>query len=122
MRNILVNLIGVFSILGYGINTLFWFVPIILLSLIKLIIPIRVVRTFISHLLDGCATCWISVNNFNQTATSRTSWDVQGTEALQPEDWYLVISNHQSWVDIVVLQRIFNRRLPFLKFFLKKEI
>jgi 1-acyl-sn-glycerol-3-phosphate acyltransferase len=34
----------------------------------------------------------------------------------------LVISNHQSWVDILVLQRIFNHKIPFLKFFLKKEL
>lgn len=33
-----------------------------------------------------------------------------------------MISNHQSWVDILVLQRIFNRKIPFLKFFLKKEL
>jgi 1-acyl-sn-glycerol-3-phosphate acyltransferase len=34
----------------------------------------------------------------------------------------LVTSNHQSWVDILVLQRIFNHKIPFLKFFLKKEL
>lgn len=30
--------------------------------------------------------------------------------------------NHQSWVDIPVLQKIFNRRIPFLRFFLKQEL
>jgi 1-acyl-sn-glycerol-3-phosphate acyltransferase len=34
----------------------------------------------------------------------------------------MVLSNHQSWVDILVLQRIFHRKIPFLKFFLKKEL
>jgi 1-acyl-sn-glycerol-3-phosphate acyltransferase len=33
-----------------------------------------------------------------------------------------VLSNHQSWVDILVLQKAFNRRIPFLKFFLKQEL
>ena len=32
------------------------------------------------------------------------------------------MANHQSWVDILVLQRVFNREIPFLKFFLKKEL
>ena len=32
------------------------------------------------------------------------------------------VSNHQSWVDILVLQKVFNRRIPFLKFFLKQEL
>jgi 1-acyl-sn-glycerol-3-phosphate acyltransferase len=33
-----------------------------------------------------------------------------------------VSSNHQSWVDILVLQRVFHGRIPFLKFFLKREL
>jgi 1-acyl-sn-glycerol-3-phosphate acyltransferase len=49
-------------------------------------------------------------------------WDVQGLESLHPSGWYLVASNHQSWVDILVLQRIFHGRIPFLKFFLKREL
>ena len=32
-------------------------------------------------------------------------------------DWYLVNCNHQSWVDIFVLQATLNRRIPLLKFF-----
>jgi 1-acyl-sn-glycerol-3-phosphate acyltransferase len=49
-------------------------------------------------------------------------WDVQGLEGLDPRGWYLVSPNHQSWVDILVLQRIFHGRIPFLKFFLKQEL
>jgi 1-acyl-sn-glycerol-3-phosphate acyltransferase len=41
---------------------------------------------------------------------------------LQPDAWYLLVANHQSMVDIVVLQTIFHRKIPPLKFFLKKEL
>ena len=34
-------------------------------------------------------------------------------------DWYLVVSNHASAADIPIVQKIFNRKIPFLKFFLK---
>ena len=34
----------------------------------------------------------------------------------------MVISNHQSWIDIITLQTVFNRKIPFLKFFIKKEL
>ncbi len=43
-------------------------------------------------------------------------------DSLHPRGWYLVSSNHQSWVDILVLQRIFHGHIPFLKFFLKAEL
>ncbi len=48
--------------------------------------------------------------------------DVRGGEGLSRHDWYLVISNHQTWVDILVLQAVMNRRIPFLKFFIKQQL
>ena len=54
--------------------------------------------------------------------TQRCQWDVQGIDGLDYRKWYLVSSNHQSWVDILVLQHIFNRRIPLLKFFIKQEL
>jgi 1-acyl-sn-glycerol-3-phosphate acyltransferase len=36
---------------------------------------------------------------------------VEGLPELERRGWYLVLANHQSWVDILVLQRIFNRGL-----------
>jgi 1-acyl-sn-glycerol-3-phosphate acyltransferase len=112
---------GCLSALGYFINTVFWVIPIIILSLLK-IIPIKPWQKFISFPLDGCATTWISINNINQNIFSRTRFNTKGLEGLTTDEWYLVISNHQSWVDILVLQRVFNRKIPFLKFFLKKEL
>ena len=48
--------------------------------------------------------------------------DVRGIGGLSRQDWYLVISNHQTWVDILVLQVVMNRRIPFLKFFIKQQL
>ena len=45
-----------------------------------------------------------------------------GGEGLRGDTSYLVISNHQSWVDIPALVQTLNRRTPFFKFFLKKEL
>lgn len=115
------NIIGVISVVVYFVNTIFWVIPIVIFSFLK-VIPIAFWQTFVSYFLDGCATMWITINNLNQKLTSRTKWQVNGTDSMTLNDWYLVISNHQSWVDILVLQRVFNRKIPFLKFFLKKEL
>ena len=74
----------------------------------------------VSWVIDGCASNWITVNNINQKVFSRTKFTVTGMDNLSTKEWYLVVSNHQSWVDILALQRVFNREIPFLKFFLKK--
>ncbi|WP_100644420.1 acyltransferase [Alteromonas facilis] len=112
---------GSLSVILYFINTIFWVIPLLCFSVLKLI-PIPIWQGFISHFVDGCATNWISVNRLNQNIFSRTRWHVTGIDELSSKDWYLVIANHQSWVDILVLQRVFNHRIPFLKFFLKKEL
>jgi len=75
-----------------------------------------------TYLLDACAVAWISVNNFTTRLFTRIRWNVQGLEQLSRKDWYLLLANHQSWADILVLQNIFNRKIPFIKFFLKKEL
>jgi 1-acyl-sn-glycerol-3-phosphate acyltransferase len=33
-----------------------------------------------------------------------------------------MLANHQSWVDIVVMQKVFNRRIPLMRFFLKRQL
>jgi 1-acyl-sn-glycerol-3-phosphate acyltransferase len=112
---------GVLSLLLYTLNTLFWFVPILVLALLKLP-PITRWQSWMTYLLDACAVAWISVNNFTTRVFTRIRWHVSGLEKLSRKDWYLVLANHQSWADILVLQKVFNRKIPFIKFFLKKEL
>jgi len=52
----------------------------------------------------------------------RMKWDIQLPGNLDHEGRYLVLCNHQSWVDILVLQYCLNRRAPFLRFMLKQQL
>jgi 1-acyl-sn-glycerol-3-phosphate acyltransferase len=65
---------------------------------------------------------WVAVNSFNQKVITKTNLVITGLDELNINDWYLVLANHQSWVDIIVLQRALHGNIPFLKFFLKKEL
>jgi 1-acyl-sn-glycerol-3-phosphate acyltransferase len=104
------------------VNILFW-VPILLaFSCLKLLLPFKAVRLRIDPLLLAIAESWIAGNSTWMALTQRTEWDVEGIEGLDPKSWYLVNSNHQSWVDILVLQHLLNRRIPLLKFFIKQEL
>lgn len=68
-------------------------------------------------------TIWIDLNVHIKNLARSTKWDVQGLgEDFSLDSSYLVVSNHRSWSDIFALQSIFNHRIPFLKFFLKKEL
>ncbi|BBO82804.1 acyltransferase [Desulfosarcina ovata subsp. sediminis] len=122
MKSILTSLRGAFSILIYAINTVACCIPIFAVALVRSLVPIRPVQTFCRRLLTGIASCWIWVNNMNQRLSNGIRWDVQGLDGLDPRGWYMVVANHQSWVDILVLQNVFHGKIPFLKFFLKKEL
>ena len=115
-------LVGLIATLLMVLNVLFW-VPILLFfAIIKLIIPAKRVRLMIDPLILRIAESWISGNSGWMALTQRTTWDVQGIDGLNYRSWYLVNCNHQSWVDILVLQHLFNRRIPLLKFFLKQQL
>ena len=91
-------------------------------ALAKLLLPFTAVRHVTDRVLNAIATGWIGVNSAWIDAVGSTRWDVQGDQGLDARGWYLVSSNHQSWVDILVLQKLFNRRIPMLKFFLKRQL
>jgi 1-acyl-sn-glycerol-3-phosphate acyltransferase len=113
---------GGLSFLLYVINTLFWASLLFCAALLKLLIPLSGWRRVCDVALNWIAGCWITGNNLNQSFINTTTWDIQGLDTLSPDRWYLVVCNHQSWVDILVLQRVFHGHIPFLKFFLKKEL
>ena len=115
-------LVGFVATLLMVLNALFWVPILLLVSVVKLIIPLKKVRLLIDPVLLRIAEAWISGNSAWMALTQRTVWDVQGIEGLNPRSWYLVNCNHQSWVDILVLQHLLNRRIPLLKFFLKHQL
>ena len=115
-------LVGVIASLLLALNCLFW-VPILLVfAVLRLVIPIGAVRRWLAAVLLFIAEAWIACNSAWMTLTQRTAWDVEGVVGLDYRSWYLVNCNHQSWVDILVLQHLFNRRIPLLKFFLKQQL
>jgi 1-acyl-sn-glycerol-3-phosphate acyltransferase len=92
------------------------------LALLKLALPVGAVRRGADRALNALAEGWIAVNGWWMAMVQRIRWDVKGLDGLRRKGWYLVSSNHQSWVDILVLQKVFHRRVPFLKFFLKRQL
>ena len=106
---------GVLSLLIYTINTIFWATFLFILTLLKLIIPIKPLRKILDRLLNGVAMNWVGINKLNQRIFSnRTQWDISGIENLKSRNWYMVVANHQSWADILILQNIFYQKIPFL--------
>jgi 1-acyl-sn-glycerol-3-phosphate acyltransferase len=118
----LATLRGVITISAMTLNVVVFFVPIFVLAMVKLMMPLRRWRDLVGAALIFFAEGWVTVNKGILALTQNIEWDVRGLEQLKRREWYLMVSNHQSWVDILVLQTVFNRRVPFLKFFIKQQL
>ncbi|MGA7296166.1 MAG: acyltransferase [Rhodanobacteraceae bacterium] len=104
------------------LNSVLHIVPLMVLALTKVIVPIKALRKLLSRVLGLIAESWIGVNNTLFKLFTHIHWQVDGLKGLRRDGNYLVLCNHQSWVDIAVLQKVFNRRIPFMRFFLKQEL
>ena len=111
------RLLGIIALTLLALNVLFWTPILFAFSFLKLIL-----RRGFDDAMQWLAANWIAWNSGWMRLTQKTIWDIQGLDDLDPKGWYLVISNHQSWADIFVLQNLLNRRIPFMKFFLKHEL
>ncbi len=103
-----------------GVNTIAWCIPLYLFALCRFLGPASIAPWCTQRAMN-IAEFWIAGNS------SVLSWlGVLDVEFELPDvdynKWYLVISNHQSWTDIFILQYMFNRRIPLLKFFIKQSL
>jgi len=115
-------LLGPLAFLLFVGNTLFWTPALFAASLLKAAIPLQGWRRLWTKAVTFVAETWSSGNIRSLGLIRRIRWEVHGVEDLGRKGWYLISCNHRSWVDIVVLQKIFHRRIPFPKFFLKKSL
>lgn len=122
MKNLIRNLRGIFIFSLLALNTVVWITPLLVLALVKLVLPFAGARRALTRMLMAIAENWISVNRLILAGSGSFDWSLPPTDELKRDGWYLVLSNHQTWVDIVVLQSVFNRRIPLLKFFIKQEL
>jgi 1-acyl-sn-glycerol-3-phosphate acyltransferase len=103
------------------INTMVLCLPIYIVAILRVLSP-KSMKPLWTRLAMASAETWISINNLILNSLQTLNIEVVGEPALKSEAWYLVIANHQSWTDIVVLQRVFNRKIPMLKFFIKQQL
>jgi 1-acyl-sn-glycerol-3-phosphate acyltransferase len=119
MRRLLTGLSVIFLLL---FNTLILIGPLLLIALGKFVLPGKALKTASSRGVMWVAETWAEINKLIFAALLPVRWDIRGSADLRPSTSYLVISNHQSWVDIPALVQAFNRKTPYFKFFLKQEL
>ncbi|MGF1742618.1 acyltransferase [Vibrio profundum] len=91
-------------------------------ALLKVILPGARLQSYATRAANYMMWVWATVNAQILSLSNPVDWDIQGGEDLRKDGWYLMISNHLSWTDIVVLCCVFKDRMPMPKFFIKQQL
>ncbi|TWH71274.1 1-acyl-sn-glycerol-3-phosphate acyltransferase [Azomonas agilis] len=103
------------------INTVLLILPLLILAVFKLI-PWPVSHRLCTQGINVLAESWAKVTRFLFSLMTPTQWDVRIPTGLRRDRSYLILCNHQSWVDIPALLHATTGKVPFFKFFLKQEL
>jgi 1-acyl-sn-glycerol-3-phosphate acyltransferase len=113
--------LGCLNLLLYVLVTLF-FILVLYISALFLLVPINKIRQPLNHFLQKFPDYWGNAIMWLMDTLLDIKWDLRGAENLQPRAWHLMISNHRSWADIFVLQKLLSSHLPSFRFFMKRDL
>jgi len=103
-------------------NTVFWGMPLYLVTLFKALARGDRARRASGQALIAITQGWVDGVLRIFELTQDLHWDIRGNVKLSPTQSYLLVANHQSWVDIIAVFQALNRRMPFPRFFAKREL
>jgi 1-acyl-sn-glycerol-3-phosphate acyltransferase len=117
------SLKGIIAAAWLAFNSLLVGTSIIVSAAVRKLVPHAGARDRIGAWMDRFIDSWVHNNRFLYRVLGIANAQIQWRDAPpRPDGWYLVIANHQSWSDILVLQDLMADRIPPLKFFVKWEL
>ncbi len=113
---------GCYNAVFLALHTIFWCSFMYIFYFFRCLSPTQGLYNFCNRILLWLADNWIASDNFMMNSTMNIKWELPDFDHLAYKQWYFIICNHQTWTDILVLQRIFLKKIPFIRFFIKKEL
>ncbi|AWB68780.1 acyltransferase [Saccharobesus litoralis] len=104
-----------------SLNLVYWGSLIILGGVIKLLLPSQLKFKW-SRVLESFMHAWAYINMLVIRCFNPIEFDVQGIEHLNTRNWYLLLANHQSWFDIMLISYLCINKMPAGRYFLKREL
>lgn len=95
---------------------------VLIFALFKVLLPFNAARGPINAILDWCESYYGVVAVFWINLFNRPVWDYKLTGEPSKNNWYLLTSNHISYLDIILILNWSYYHIPAPKFFIKKEL
>ena len=114
---------GILASVFIGAVTIGVCIPLFVAGIIRPVLP-QTSKSRLSRRMDWIIDAWVGSNRWLIRVLGLTKVNViwENAESLALDHWYMVVSNHQSWGDILILQTNLFGRVPPLKFFTKQQL
>jgi len=121
VKRLLLPITAPIAALIFPLNFAFWALYVHLLFVIRLLVTKKMWLRMANVLTEivGIGYRW---GNWLPMFLMPTRYVYPDLTGLNRQGWYFIISNHQSWFDILLLFATFAGRVPFTKYFIKKEL
>lgn len=96
--------------------------PVVVLGIVRFLLPLKSVATVIEKIDYYIYWLWSINSKHIILLTNNIKFHISGDEPLGPGKSCVVISNHKSWIDILMLTTVFEAKIPITKFFMKKNL
>tara|TARA_B110000008_G_scaffold146381_1_gene148034 strand:+ start:1639 stop:2520 length:882 start_codon:yes stop_codon:yes gene_type:complete len=118
LRRFLIGILTFFAIL------IILSVAVTLLTIVNIprVIPNKNLKVSLGSLSNSMGSATVASITAALRILHKLEWDFQIPKDVNTDTWYLAISNHQSWADIFILLAAGHKKIPLLKFFMKKEL
>lgn len=113
------SLISMTSLIVITLNLSFWGIGLLVLGLIKAVLP--GLRGWADARMDSAYRGAVAVNDAWLRRVLSLEWNRPDIEVARDEIC-IVVSNHVSWADILLVQSVLVRDGPLLKFLTKREL
>jgi len=91
-------------------------------GVLRFLIPVRQFHQLLYKPMHAVYALWAQCNFVIMNMCNKIDWQITGNFELNKSSWYLIIANHQSWLDIFVLSAFTSKHTSTGKYFLKDSL
>ena len=122
MKNIASSVIGLITFLLILIELIIGFGTLAIINIPRGIIPLKIFKIYLAKVSNIIGDLTVYGLKLIMLLMHGNNISVINNQKFDKNEWYMAMSNHQSWADIFILLVAANYKLPLLKFFMKREL
>ena len=122
MKNIASSVVGLITFLLILVELIIGFGTLAIINIPRGIIPIKIFKIYLAKISNIIGDLTVYGLRLIMLFMHGNNISIINNQEFDRNEWYMAMSNHQSWADIFILLVAANYKIPLLKFFMKREL